>query len=71
MLKFEIILYLLKGFYDRKLNIKRLQKIIGNERFMLTYGDGLSNINISELIAFHGLQYHPNNQIALVYHKYF
>ena len=33
--------------------LKRLQKIIGNERFMLTYGDGLSNINISELIAFH------------------
>ena len=33
--------------------LKRLQKIIGKERFMLTYGDGLSNINISELIAFH------------------
>ena len=33
--------------------LKRLQKIIGNERFMLTYGDGLSNINISELITFH------------------
>ena len=33
--------------------LKRLQKLIGNETFMLTYGDGLSDINISELISFH------------------
>jgi len=33
--------------------IKRLQKLIGNETFMLTYGDGLSNININDLISFH------------------
>tara|TARA_Y100000590_G_C15499520_1_gene931017 strand:- start:112 stop:819 length:708 start_codon:yes stop_codon:yes gene_type:complete len=33
--------------------VKRLEKIIGNETFMLTYGDGLSNINIDELISFH------------------
>jgi len=33
--------------------IKRLQKLIGNETFMLTYGDGLSNININNLISFH------------------
>ena len=33
--------------------IKQVQKYIGNERFMLTYGDGVSNINISELIEFH------------------
>ena len=33
--------------------IKRFQKLIGNETFMLTYGDGLSNININELISFH------------------
>ena len=33
--------------------VKRLQPLIGNNPFLLTYGDGLSNINIDELIAFH------------------
>ncbi len=33
--------------------IKRIQKYIGNETFMLTYGDGVSNINISELVNYH------------------
>jgi len=33
--------------------VKRLQKIIGNETCMLTYGDGLSNINLNSLIDFH------------------
>ena len=33
--------------------IKRIQKYIGNETFMLTYGDGVSDINISELLRFH------------------
>ncbi len=33
--------------------IKRIQKYIGNETFMLTYGDGVSNVNIKELVAFH------------------
>jgi glucose-1-phosphate cytidylyltransferase len=33
--------------------IKRLEKILGNETFMLTYGDGLSNININDLIKHH------------------
>ena len=33
--------------------IKKAQKIIGNERFMLTYGDGLSDINIKHLVQFH------------------
>ncbi|MCR5209275.1 MAG: glucose-1-phosphate cytidylyltransferase [Lachnospiraceae bacterium] len=33
--------------------IKRIQKYIGNEPFMMTYGDGVSDINISELLAFH------------------
>lgn len=33
--------------------VKRVQKYVGNEPFMLTYGDGLSNINIGELVAFH------------------
>lgn len=33
--------------------VKRIQKYIGNETFMLTYGDGVSNVNIEELVAFH------------------
>ena len=33
--------------------IKRLKNVIGKETFMLTYGDGLSDININELIEFH------------------
>ncbi|MDR1624343.1 MAG: glucose-1-phosphate cytidylyltransferase [Tannerellaceae bacterium] len=33
--------------------IKRLEKIIGNETFMMTYGDGLSNINIHDLVESH------------------
>lgn len=33
--------------------VKRIQKYIGNESFMLTYGDGVSNINIDELVKFH------------------
>ena len=33
--------------------IKRLEKILKNERFLLTYGDGLCNVNIKKLIRFH------------------
>lgn len=33
--------------------IKRLKKYLGNKPFLLTYGDGLSNINIKKLISFH------------------
>lgn len=33
--------------------VKRIQKHIGNEPFMLTYGDGVSDVNISELAKFH------------------
>ena len=28
--------------------LKRLEKYLGNETFMLTYGDGLSNINLKK-----------------------
>jgi len=40
--------------------IKRLKKYLGNETFLLTYGDGLSNVNIKKLINFHK----KNNKIA-------
>jgi len=33
--------------------IKRAQKIVGDERFMLTYGDGVSDVNINDLLKFH------------------
>lgn len=33
--------------------IKRIQRYIGNEPFMLTYGDGVGNINISQLVDYH------------------
>jgi glucose-1-phosphate cytidylyltransferase len=33
--------------------IKRAQGFIGDESFMLTYGDGVANINIDKLLEFH------------------
>ncbi|HEY7088134.1 MAG TPA: glucose-1-phosphate cytidylyltransferase, partial [Tepidisphaeraceae bacterium] len=33
--------------------IKRLASIIGRETFMLTWGDGVSNVNIADLLKFH------------------
>tara|TARA_B100000029_G_scaffold515265_1_gene621411 strand:+ start:1029 stop:1718 length:690 start_codon:yes stop_codon:yes gene_type:complete len=55
-----------KKFKDIKINVvdtglntmtggrlKRLKKYLNNETFMLTYGDGLSNVNIKKLVNFH------------------
>tara|TARA_Y100000590_G_scaffold409430_1_gene501606 strand:- start:4156 stop:4836 length:681 start_codon:yes stop_codon:yes gene_type:complete len=33
--------------------LKRLKKYVGNETFMMTYGDGLSNVNLKKLLKFH------------------
>ena len=33
--------------------IKRLKPYVNNETFMLTWGDGVSDINLKELLAFH------------------
>jgi glucose-1-phosphate cytidylyltransferase len=33
--------------------IWQLKKLIGNQRFFCTYGDGLSDINIKDLLSFH------------------
>ncbi len=33
--------------------VKRVREYVGNEPFMLTYGDGVSNVNISKLLEFH------------------
>lgn len=36
--------------------IKRLREYIGNETFLLTYGDGVGDIDISQLVEFHKSQ---------------
>ena len=33
--------------------LKRLKKYIGKETFMMTYGDGLSNVDLKQLLKFH------------------
>lgn len=33
--------------------VKRIQKYIGDEPFLLTYGDAVSNVNIKDVLAFH------------------
>ena len=33
--------------------VRQLKKYIGEDYFMITYGDGLANININDLIKFH------------------
>lgn len=33
--------------------LRRVRQYLDNEPFMLTYGDGVADINISELVAFH------------------
>ena len=33
--------------------IKRLKKYLKNETFLVTYGDGISNVNIDKLIKYH------------------
>ena len=33
--------------------IKRIQKYVGNEPFLMTYGDGVCDVEIDKLIEFH------------------
>jgi glucose-1-phosphate cytidylyltransferase len=40
--------------------IKRLARYLGNETFMLTWGDGVSDVNLHELLAFH----RPHGKLA-------
>lgn len=40
--------------------LKRVQKYIGDEDFMLTYGDGVADINLHDLLRFH----RAHNKIA-------
>jgi glucose-1-phosphate cytidylyltransferase len=36
--------------------VKRAAQFLGRRRFMMTYGDGVANINIKKLLAFHEAQ---------------
>lgn len=36
--------------------IRRVKKYIGNDSFMLTYGDGLADVNLKELLQIHRFQ---------------
>lgn len=36
--------------------IKRIQKYVGDEPFMMTYGDGVADINMDQLLEFHRRQ---------------
>ncbi len=36
--------------------LKRIQKYVGNETFCFTYGDGVTDLNIKKVIAFHKKQ---------------
>tara|TARA_Y100000590_G_scaffold456107_1_gene605988 strand:+ start:8800 stop:9492 length:693 start_codon:yes stop_codon:yes gene_type:complete len=58
--------YFNKKFFDWKINLintgrntmtggrlKRIAKYIGKETCMVTYGDGLSNVNLKKLLKFH------------------
>ena len=42
--------------------LKAVQSYIGNEDFMLTYGDGVCDVNLQQLLAYHKL----HNKIATV-----
>jgi len=33
--------------------VRRLKRLIGNDTFLLTYGDGVSDVNIDKLVNFH------------------
>ena len=42
------------GLYTKTAGrLKQIQQYIGDEDFMLTYGDGVANVNINELLQFH------------------
>lgn len=42
--------------------VKRIQRYITDDEFIVTYGDGLSDVNINELIRFH----HAHGKLATV-----
>lgn len=45
--------------------VKRIKDYIGDETFMLTYGDGLCDINIAELVKYHKSHGKPATMTAI------
>ena len=45
--------------------LKRLKNIIGDETFLLTYGNGLSNVNLSKLVRFHNKNKNSSHLLLL------
>lgn len=45
--------------------VKRIKEYIGNEPFMLTYGDGVSDVNIAELVEFHKKTRKARNNVSI------
>ena len=45
-----------RGHHDDGGRIKRIAPYVGNETFCLTYGDGVSDVNICALVDFHRSQ---------------
>jgi len=51
------------GLYTKTAGrLKKIEKFIGNEDFILTYGDGLADVDLHQLVAFHK----QHNKIATV-----
>lgn len=54
--------------------VRRIREYLGNETFMLTYGDGVSDVNIEELVRCHRASgklatltaYQPNNRFGVL-----
>lgn len=54
--------------------VRRIQPYLNNRRFMLTYGDGVSDLNIKELVSFHRKEHvvgtitgvHPHSRWGLI-----
>lgn len=54
--------------------VRRIREYVGNETFMLTYGDGVSDVNINELVCCHRASgklatltaYQPNNRFGVL-----
>jgi len=57
--------------------LKRIEKYITDDTFMVTYGDGLSDINLSDLLAFHQSHgklatltgIHPRSKFGEIQHR--
>ena len=46
--------------------LKRLKKYLGSDTFMMTYGDGLSDVNLKTLLEFH----RKNKKLSVVVRLY-